>query len=363
MGPVRSIKVRGLRALGRVDVRLDGSSLVLIGPSGSGKSTLVSEIANELQAELSGKPHPAGDIAATGGTDRDMRMAFLTRPVQLSWETPPAAQAWRKSALFALRLDDERSGTIVRAGFDGTPKAPDERVAGQLASVLIDRWVQLRDATDPLQKKMHEAWIYDVQQTLRLLLGEPRLHLALAADMCALDLGDGRRPTFAELSRGHAAAVGLFSEIFLRVEAARIATGQPALDPTGLVVIDNIERDLDPRLQRELMTSLSSRYPRLQWIVATHSPLVALGLDDATVLDVARHELRRTATLRREGLETMVVRMLGLTPPTKKSAPPPPAVDMSALPKASPPRERSAPPPPPRRRSKKTKEGTPFGND
>jgi len=323
MGPIRSIKVRGLRRLGRLDVRLDGANLVLIGPSGSGKSTLLAEVTSELEAEIAGRRHPASDVTARGGTDRDVRMAFVSRPAQLRWDIE-APGAWRNGRLVALALDDDRGGERVSGPLDDSPRGPRDRLAEHLEPTLVERARRQRAALDPKEARTHEARLLEVQSDLRLLLDEPRLRLDVAERGCVVDFGDGRRVGLRELPRAQRAAVGLFAEVTLRIEHARQRMAQPTFDPWGVVLIDGAERDLDPRMQRALLPALAARHPRVQWIVATHSPFVALGLDDAVICDVQRRELRDTATLRKEGLGLLAARMMAVEPPRSPATRPPP---------------------------------------
>ena len=322
MTSLSSIKARGLRQLGRLDVALGGSSLVVIGPCGSGKSTLLQEIAKEVRDDLVGREHPALTVERAGGTDRDLRIAYLGRPARLGWDGDPAA-AFRSGHLISVTLDDERTGTALEGTLDPAPKAPNARVVGQLERLLIDRWM-LKGRCDASGARVLEAWLSGVQQTLCTIVGWSELRLAIQPQSCTLDIGDGRRPRFDELSAGHRAALSLFAEILLRVEAARLRTEEADLEPRGVVVVDGFERGLDARLQRELLPTLARRFRGVQWIVSTHSPLVALSHEDAILLDVGRDEQRRTAKARAEGLERLVARMLGPAPAPRSQRPPPP---------------------------------------
>lgn len=323
MVTLKAIKARGIRQLGRVDVALGPKSLIVIGPNGSGKSTLLGELAKELDAELAGREHPGRSIEESGGSGRDLRIAHLGRPVRMTWEGDPVGE-FRSGRLIALAIDDDRSAPRATGVLDSLPKPPNARIAGQLEALLIDRWTTKQAASDPMHAQVLDAWLFGVRQTLRSILGEPKLRLAIQPESCAIDLGDGRRPSFAELSQGHRAALSLWAEVFLRVEAARSQTENPSLDPSGVVIVDHFERDLDPRLQRELLPLLARCFPGVQWIVSTHSALVALAHDDAIVFDAGRDEQRSTTELREEGLERLVARMIGMAPRPRSSRPPPP---------------------------------------
>ncbi|MDR3338756.1 MAG: AAA family ATPase [Candidatus Symbiothrix sp.] len=45
-------------------------------------------------------------------------------------------------------------------------------------------------------------------------------------------------------------------------------------DPTGIVLIDEIELHLHPSITQEILTGLKTTFPKIQFIISTHSPLV-----------------------------------------------------------------------------------------
>ena len=49
------------------------------------------------------------------------------------------------------------------------------------------------------------------------------------------------------------------------------------LQPRGIVLVDEIERHLHPAWQREIVDLLSKSFPQVQFIAATHAPLIATG--------------------------------------------------------------------------------------
>ena len=51
-------------------------------------------------------------------------------------------------------------------------------------------------------------------------------------------------------------------------------------DISGIFIIDEIEEHLHPRWQREIIKSLAEKFPNIQFICTTHTPICALGLND-----------------------------------------------------------------------------------
>jgi hypothetical protein len=67
----------------------------------------------------------------------------------------------------------------------------------------------------------------------------------------------------------------------------------PVIPRSGVVLIDEAENHLHPRLQQRLGPWLRRRFPNLQFIVTTHSPYIAQGADRLFIIgaDAAMEEL------------------------------------------------------------------------
>ncbi len=391
MGWLHGIRARSLRHLERVDVDLtpargrDRRHLVLIGPNGAGKSLLLSAIASELDAVLDGKPHPATELAGKEGDtealDRELRLAHVGRPLSLMWTRPDreVREAFANGWLILAYLPDSREASFApatQAPTDADPKRPRERAGARLLQLLVSRKAEERLASesgDTARAQLHAAWFDRVQAALRRLLHVPELALVYDRGGFGLDLPDGRRMHLDELSRGHAAAIAIWAEVMVRVEAARLRNQDDRLQPAGVVVIDALELGLDVRLQRELGPVLADLYPRVQLVITTSSPLVALSLDDAIVFDLVSRRAHESEEVRRRGVDALLVSMIGQAPRASVRPPMPPRPSVApidaedtqpnAKPKAPAKLGRSLPPPippsalPPRPRSR-TREGS-----
>lgn len=82
---------------------------------------------------------------------------------------------------------------------------------------------------------------------------------------------------FPALSDGYRAYVGLISDLLYHLASA-CPPRRKLKDTTGIVLIDDIDLHLHPCWQRTVITKLASTLPRLQFIVTSHSPLVAGNL-------------------------------------------------------------------------------------
>jgi predicted ATP-binding protein involved in virulence len=56
----------------------------------------------------------------------------------------------------------------------------------------------------------------------------------------------------------------------------------------GVVLIDEIENHLHPNMERRILKFLTKCFPKLQFIVTTHSPNIIMGMDEANVISLHR---------------------------------------------------------------------------
>jgi len=78
-----------------------------------------------------------------------------------------------------------------------------------------------------------------------------------------------------QLSDGERMVIGLVAEISRRLV---IANSSQPLDGDGVVLIDEIELHLHPKWQRTIVRALEQTFPKLTFILTSHSPLVLSSL-------------------------------------------------------------------------------------
>jgi len=78
-----------------------------------------------------------------------------------------------------------------------------------------------------------------------------------------------------QLSAGHRAIVSLIGDMIIRLTAYQ--KDKPFAEMEGLVLIDELENHLHARWQYALPRKMSEIFPRVQFIVSTHSPIPLLG--------------------------------------------------------------------------------------
>lgn len=87
-------------------------------------------------------------------------------------------------------------------------------------------------------------------------------------------------PTLDSLSTGQSALFNMFATIVRYSDTNNINNSIHLSDITGIVVIDEIELHLHSMLQKEVLPKLITLFPKVQFIISTHSPLFLLGMEE-----------------------------------------------------------------------------------
>ena len=87
-------------------------------------------------------------------------------------------------------------------------------------------------------------------------------------------------PTLDSLSTGQSALFNMFATIIRYADNNDILKSVSLNDITGIVVIDEIELHLHSKLQKEVLPKLIAMFPKIQFIITSHSPLFLLGMRD-----------------------------------------------------------------------------------
>lgn len=127
----------------------------------------------------------------------------------------------------------------------------------------------------------------NVESILRTILQDDSTELLLnlrdaVPSRLAVQLSNGQRiPNLQSLSEGQSQLFHLFATIIRYGERADINVSTRLDEITGLVVIDEIDTHLHATLQHDIVPQLIKLFPKVQFIVSSHSPLFLLGMERA----------------------------------------------------------------------------------
>ena len=187
-------------------------------------------------------------------------------------------------------------------GFSGYLDNPIEvtsdfpRIANWMMDVILDKAVYKDESAEVLKSInaiitliLHSK----VKKAVRVGIGQ-RYAGAQRIAVKSVDDNTVIYPSIFLMSSGEMALVAEFVELLKQADALR----KPIKDITGIVLIDEVDKHLHIRLQKEILPLLFAKFPNVQFIVTSHAPFLSLGLAEkkqtikSTIFDMDRNGCR-----------------------------------------------------------------------
>ncbi len=106
-----------------------------------------------------------------------------------------------------------------------------------------------------------------------------KIHFSWKEDDMLGQLDDGEWQPFRELSDGYRNTIRIAADIAYRAIKLNPHLGENAVKETeGVVLIDEIDMHLHPNWQKTVISDLKRTFPKIQFIVTTHSPFIVQSL-------------------------------------------------------------------------------------
>lgn len=155
-----------------------------------------------------------------------------------------------------------------------------------LVNLRFDKLNALDENDSETAKKIDE-WFVNFTKILQSIFQDTELQLKFdISEKNYYILTKGREKfDFTTLSDGYSAFLNIVVELMLRMESK----APKVYDIQGIVLIDEIETHLHIDLQKKIMPLLTTFFPKIQFIVTTHSPFVLSSISNAVIYDLEKH--------------------------------------------------------------------------
>jgi predicted ATP-binding protein involved in virulence len=156
------------------------------------------------------------------------------------------------------------------------------------SEVTLLNWVWREAVADDRNRREGRA-LRGFEQALcealsRATLGVSAVRYDLGPEELRVEFDDGREVGWYQLSDGYHVFMGLVADIARRSILLNDHLGaQAPLETQGVVLIDEIDLHLHPRWQVAVVDGLRRAFPRLQFVVSTHSALVLSSVENRQV--------------------------------------------------------------------------------
>lgn len=161
----------------------------------------------------------------------------------------------------------------------------------------------------PLQTRI-EKWFIKLETDLKNLFEDENLKLVFQSDSFSFEIHQPNKVpfTFQNLSSGFSSIMAIYADLVTKVTLRSI-------DPyelTGIVLIDEIDAHLHVSIQKKILAFLTKAFPKVQFIVTTHSPFVVSSVDNAVIYDLSK--LKQVEDLSMYSYEAVLEGLFGVLP-------------------------------------------------
>lgn len=157
---------------------------------------------------------------------------------------------------------------------------------------LFSKWFSRLEQAGNQKNKRFETLEAIREVVLACIPGCNAFYFDIELQELMVELSNGETLSFDNLSDGYRNMLAIVADIAHR--AARLnpqLEGDAARLTPGIVLIDEIDLHLHPKWQRQIIQCLKSSFPKVQFIVTTHSPFIIQSLERGEVIDLSSGSL------------------------------------------------------------------------
>lgn len=323
---ISEIDIEKLYHLSDIKIKLDSNKrqhLLLTGKNGSGKTSLLLEIEKFLRAindeklsqvfdqyptwinEAKKKVLSASSDSEKYAADKDLKqcLGFLKKysdGVQINLNQYEGLEMMYHNGKFITAyFPSERKAQFMRP--NGVENITLENTYGideSAGDILLKYMVHLktqqayaRNEGDQTTANQIQKWFDRFDSALQILLDEESIHIEYDYKKYDFKIRqNGREPfSFNELSDGYSSVIYIVSDLILRMDKNWLIEDKISeYDYQGIVLIDELETHLHIELQKKIFPFLTKFFPKIQFIVTTHSPYILNSISNAKAYDLER---------------------------------------------------------------------------
>ena len=323
---ITEVQINEVRHLENITIKLNSEKrqhLILTGKSGSGKTSVLRAMKSYLQAINDGKLNDLtgqyqewyeADILKVKNASTENEKYKATEEVRKDLQR---IQRYNSGLVLAFKNEDAidtiyAQGNFITAYFSADRESVIQRVIGaqdvklenyyrvtdEPSRILLKYMVHLKtqqayakNEDDLNVEEKIAAWFERFENALKVLLDDDSIKLIYDyRNYNFLIEQNGRNPySLDELSDGYSAIIGIVADLILRMDRNWLLKGELSqYDVEGVVLIDELETHLHVELQRKIFPFLTEFFPRIQFVVTTHSAYILNSISNACIYDLEK---------------------------------------------------------------------------
>ncbi|HEM8180730.1 TPA: ATP-binding protein [Providencia rettgeri] len=303
-----------------VDIKLNGSNLIITGGNGCGKTSFIKTIHSYLQDTITDPDN--NDITvlqrrlsnAKNSVSHQGRDSSLYDHYQSIVNKTQIRINELENYQILTNIRDEKNTRSLLRFHDATRQAsissPNETpkhsvlvnnhkhfsndkdgsnfFESYLLSLKKNQSYAIAFDKDQEEANRIEKWFNKIQTDLRSLFEDEKLVLEFNTkdEKFYLHQTDKDKYTFQTLSAGYSSILSIYTDLIMRVEMWEVTPD----NIEGIIFIDEIDAHLHVSLQKQILRFFVKSFPKVQFIVTTHSPFVVTSIEDVVIYDLTANE-------------------------------------------------------------------------
>ena len=305
-----------------INIDLNGKNLILVGANGVGKTSILNAIYESINIELGKNKSKIDSIKSTldifvdemnkypeGSNeyiskldsikDFEKELSKFNSPLTISipnindfiknFNTKKAINsnfsAYRTSRIQATSsstsLEEEKENSLELEYVGST-------LEQHLLNIRVTKSLLITEAKDHIKANKFLKWFDNFEHQLKYLFEDNDIKLEFDfSSMKFYIIQKNKKFTFQNLSSGYQAIFDIYADLLMRTELFDITPDEL----TGVVLIDEIDAHLHISLQKIILPFFINSFPKVQFIVSTHSPFVISSSSNTVIYDLTTQEL------------------------------------------------------------------------
>ena len=330
---ITGIEIINLRHLSKIAISLNNEKrqhLIITGKNGSGKTSLLLSLAKNFQAL------DDGNLTYLLTLEDKIKHTETTEELKLLIQSYSANLPQVKETKGGLDIQFSsfkdldvlyKQGDFITAFFPANRKTNIDRYYG-VKDIKLEKFYSVYDNPGALfqQYLVHlktqqsyarnegdlenagriQKWFDRFTDALKILLDDNSISLEYDYKNYNFKIHETGRLPFGldELSDGYSSVIRIVSDLILRMDKNWLLGDRLSQYNTeGIVLIDELETHLHIELQKKILPFLTTFFPRIQFIVTTHSPYILNSISNAKAYDLERCvELEHLSSYSSDGL-------------------------------------------------------------
>lgn len=305
-----------------INIDLNGKNLILVGANGVGKTSILNSIYKSINIELEKNNSQIDNFEKTLNYYKD-KMKNLPEgsneyidnlnsinyyEEKLKWFNPPLTLSIPNIINFIINFNTKKAvnsnfsayrTSRIQATSSSTSLEEEKKnsleleyvgstLEQHLLNIRVTKSLLMTEAKDHVKANKFSQWFDNFERQLKYLFEDNDTKLEFDVSLMKFYIIQrNKKFTFQNLSSGYQAIFDIYADLLMRTELFDITPDEL----TGVVLIDEIDAHLHISLQKIILPFFINSFPKVQFIVSTHSPFVISSSSDTVIYDLTKQEL------------------------------------------------------------------------